>query len=75
MAKVHTTIIIILTTWQEGETGETTSTSSLSHVIFSLILPPDCAQCDMECKVIIITPFKVEEVPFIYGTKGLCLCQ
>ena len=34
MAKVHTTTIIILTTWQESETGKTSSTSSLYNGYF-----------------------------------------
>ena len=38
MAKVHTTTIIILTTWQEDGAGEVTTTANFSHGYF--LSPP-----------------------------------
>lgn len=67
MAKVHTTTIIILTTWQEGETGETMSTSPLSYSYFLSSPAPTLRTVQYGVGTIykkrIITPFVGTEGP------------
>nr|XP_051698688.1 uncharacterized protein LOC127490304 isoform X1 [Oryctolagus cuniculus] len=77
MAKVHTTTIIILTTCQERETGETTSTSSLSEScsfssyssLFSVVWRVAGVVIDYNC------PFQGEEGCLTHSAEQLQLYQ